>query len=264
MNCFNKQAGVLDVTADGAMRTLKGLTVNPLLASMMVGGGLWGASKMAHPLISGYVSRLYRRIPGVTEKDARELEESMVSPEVAKWLPIGIGALGGAATLGSTMDFRRGGTPYFGALSWDRTPTAPSGSGLRKTSSAMADWKINDQSMVDFQRLVPVAETKNMILNDPTIAPWQAGELVTMVNQTALRERSPQISLGGFFDTARDKLDEFLTLKGVGSATVRGIVGYGMGKVLTKAVGTMMELDPSTRTKVQDMGLFGNVITGIF
>ena len=235
------------------------ITGSPLGAAALTGAALWGGSRLLYPTITGAIGA-YARKAGIAsaagDDQMQEFEQEMADKKSPyyKWIPIGLGALGAAGVLGATADTRSIGNFFRGMTTWDRFP---------KQASVSYNWNTNDQRSVPFEKMIPVRSTKQMVLSDPYLQVYQKGDIVSVIND-ATKPADTGVRLGKIFDSALNRIEDDLSLRGLTNAVTRSVAGYGMAKVLTGAIGNMMELSPSTREKVQDAGMFANVIGGIF
>lgn len=272
--------------------TARKATMSPLGLAALTGVAAWGGSKLLYPYVSGALGQFARTFKNRTnasfsEQDIQELESEMANKQspYAKWIPIGIGALAAAGTAIPFMDFRDKpyGAPYYGMFSWKSKPapaasypnrvgvassspfgTPATGAGMPKSSSLLFDSNVSDQTVLDVQKLVPVNAARNLVLQDPIMPVTVKGSMLDIIDDTYAREKRNQVSLGGLFDSARDAVQDALTLKGVTSAAVRGVVGYAGGKVIANALGTMIDLPKEKRELIQSVGLFANPISALF
>lgn len=245
---------------------LKKLTMNPLFAGLLTGGVVAAGSRLAYPLASGALSRVYSHM-GTSPAETAELDRELngYNSKWKTWLPLALGGMTTAAFLASAYNPSTGLKSL--VLPWGNRslPAVPKKSSTvfipDKTASDYFDWNINDQSYLDFGKIIPVRTAKDIVLNDPNSEVYHKGNALSIINNAAAGK--PTVSAGDLFDSALNTVQRNLTLEGVTGAAVRGVIGYGMAKAFTNTIGSMMDMPKAIRNAIVDTGMISSVITGL-
>ena len=236
---------------------IKRILPNPLIASLATGGLIYGTSRLAYPLVSGAMSHMGSRF-GMDSTSIGELTEELDSPDSKKKIPLVLAALSTAAMLASNYD----GTSkvkYGGLLSsWD-DPNR----GISKDASFGIMSQLHDQTDINFGKLLPVRTTKDIIMNDPNAAIYQKGNALDIINKASGFKNNGTMTAGALFDSTLNKVQQNLTLGGITNAAVRGVIGYGMAKAFTGAVGSLIDMPKSVRDGIVTSGMITNIIQGL-
>ena len=236
---------------------IKRILPNPLIAALATGGIVYGASRLAYPLVSGAFKHMGSRF-GMDPTGIDELSYELDTPENKKKIPAVLAALSTAAILASSYD----GTSkvkYGGLLSrWD-DPNR----GIAKDASFGMMSQLHDQTELDFGKLLPVRTTKDIIMNDPNAEIYHKGNALDIVNKASGFKDNGMMTAGALFDSTLNKVQQNLTLGGVTNAAVRGVIGYGMAKAFTGAVGSLIDMPKSVRDGIVTAGMITNIIQGL-
>lgn len=236
---------------------IKRIIPNPLVAALATGGLVYGASRLAYPLVSGALQHAGSRL-GMSNQDVEELPYELERPDNKKRIPAILAALSTAAILASNYD----GTskvPYGGLLSKWNDPRRD----LMKEASFGGLADINDQTEIDFGKLLPIRMTKDIVMNDPGSDIFHKGNALDIINKASGYQDNGSINAGQLFDSALNKVQQNLTLGGVTNAAVRGVIGYGMAKAFTGAVGSLIDMPKSLRDDIVTSGMITNIIQGL-
>ena len=112
------------ITVGDIGNAVSSISKSPLGLGLILGGTTYLGSKLLYPALTETALRAYSMIPGVGVKSPEELEqirEELNSSEWKKWLPVGLGGTAFLAGMVPFLDFRKGGAPWVGALTWNRT-----------------------------------------------------------------------------------------------------------------------------------------------
>lgn len=247
----------MSATVHDYIYPLKRILPNPMIAALATGGLIYGTSRLAYPLVSGAARHLGRRF-GMGEDEVYELQDEMDTAENKKRIPMLLGAMTTAAMLASTYD----GTskvPYGGLLSgWDDPRR-----GMYKDASFGMLSQLNDQTPMDFGKLLPIRMTKDIVMNDPKAELFQKGNALDIINRASGFRNNGTMTAGALFDSALNKVQQNLTLGGVTNAAVRGVIGYGMAKAFTGAMGSLVDMPKSVRDGIVTAGMITNIIQGL-
>lgn len=276
------------ITVADIGNAVSSISKSPLGLGLLLGGTTYLGSKLLYPALTETALRAYSMIPGLPERTPEELQqaqEELNSEGWKKWLPIGLGGTAFLAGMVPFLDFRKGGAPWAGMFTWDR-PTIPDAlqkedtkpsttvdpynpvqqsamipntDNMVKSGSLMFDPNLNDQVELDVQKLVPVNLMKQTVLEDPTMPLGVKGNMLNVINGAPTVSPN-KTTVGRIFDSARDVITDNLTLGGVTSLAVRGVVGLYGGKIIANVLDTVTGLTPKQRTSIENAGMVTNAV----
>lgn len=275
-------------TVSEYLKPLKRLAPNPLLAALWTGGLVYGASKLSYPFIAGAVKHTAAQLGMGDPESQHDIETNFNSSKYKTWVPIAIGGLGAAGVLASS--YNPSPALSYGGLfdSWDDPRRSVSKERIRndreraarldrldgysrveerdrlmKTASDHFSWDINDQTSLDFGKMLPVRMTKDFIMNDPNAEIYQKGNALDIINNASHNNDNGKMSAGSLFDSALNKVQQNLTLSGVTEAGTRAIIGYGMAKAFTNTICNLVDMPKPLRDGIVSAGMITNVIQGL-
>ena len=244
----------------------KGVTYSPLGAALALGGAAWGASRLAYPLLSRLGKAMVSNTSAGQDVSDEELEEELNGENslFKKWAPLAIGGLTTAAFLAGQYNPKLG----FGenlkkyVLPWNKRASyvqVP----MRKEATEMFNWDINDQTYLDFGKLIPIRTANEIILNDPHTEVYQKGNALSVIQDASGGRNVGSVSAGAVFDSALNNIQNNLTVAGVANAAVKGIVGYGIAKAFTNTIGNMVGMPQDLRNAIVNTGMVSGIIKGM-
>lgn len=252
----------------------KKATSNPAIAAGLLGLSTYGAAKLATPLIENAYKHISRKMntktvigpdgkPHLVQEEPEELSErdKLSIPYV-----LGIGATG--ATLASSWRNNQG-LPFGGLFtSWDdprraNPPKPKAKQASVKQATYNFSWDMNDQTEVDFGKLIPVRMAQSMVINDPYTEVYHKGNALDIINN-ASNGNDNKITAGSLFDSALNKVQKNLTAQGITNAVIRGAIGYGMAKAFTNTVSSFVDMPKGVQRAIVDAGMITNVIQGLY
>lgn len=262
---------------------------NPALAALLAGGLLYGGSSLAYPWMKGALKHVASQLGMSDPESQADLEQNLSSDKYKKWLPVILGATGAAAVLGSSYNgspaLKWGG--WFNSWSDPRRSVSSKGIAeatdsenrlhgldagnmyvntedkLGKTASDLFSWDINDQTNLDFGKLLPVRMSKDIILNDPHTELYQKGNALDIINNASGGSDTGRVSAGSLFDSALNKVQQNLTLSGITEAGIRALIGYGAAKAFTSTMCNLIDMPKPLRDGIVSAGMITNVIQGL-
>ena len=270
------------------LKPLKKLAPNPLLTALWAGGLVYGASKLSYPLISGAAKHTAAQLGMGDPESQHDIETNFNSSKYKTWVPIVLGSLGAAGVLASS--YNPSPALSYGGLfdSWGDPRRSVSKEGitearkraarlarlenssrieerdrLMKTASDYFSWDINDQTSLDFGKMLPVRMTKDIIMNDPDSEIYQKGNALDIINNASGYNDNGRMSAGSLFDSALNKVQQNLTLSGLAEAGTRAIIGYGVAKAFTNTMCNLIDMPKPLRDGIVSAGMITNVIQGL-
>ena len=259
---------------------MKKLVPNPAIAALLAGGAVWGGSKLAYPLISGAAKHVAKTMGMGDPESQQDIETNFNSSKYKTGLPIILGGIGATGVLATS--YNPSPALEWGGLfdSWDDPrrsiskeritraytqgiKTGHNKNGSYKKASEDFSWDINDQSYLDFGKILPVRMTKDFILNDPNAEIYQKGNALDIINRASGNNDNGKMSAGSLFDSALNKVQQNLTLSGVAEAGVRAVIGYGMAKAFTSTMCNLVDMPKHLRDGIVSAGMITNVIQGL-
>ena len=236
---------------------IKKLLPNPLIAALATGGLVYGMSRLTYPLVTEAAQFAGGRL-GMSEEDLSDLPAELNSEKNKKRIPALLAALTTAGMLASSYD----GTskvPYGGWFSdWDDPRRT-----MHKDASFGQLSMLPDQTPLDFGKMLPIRMTKDIVMNDPNANIYHKGNALSIINNAAGTSNTGSITAGQLFDSTLNKVQQNLTLGGVTNAAIRGVIGYGMAKAFTGAVGSLIDMPKSVRDGIVSAGMITNIIQGL-
>ena len=254
---------------------LQSVVPNPAAAAGIAGITLWGGSKLFYPQLKKAIKQLTTP-PGQTPEP--EIPDELKTPEQLEQeakdernIPIILGGLGIAGTLASQWSGAKG-LPMGGLFSdWNdpkryNPPKNPRRSltSMFKGASANFSWDINDQSTLDFGKIIPVRYAQDMVMNDPYTEIYHKGNALDIINNASRDGQDNKISAGSLFDSALNKVQKNLTAQGVVNAALRGTIGYGIAKAFTNTVATVTDMPKGLQDAIVSAGMITNIIQGLY
>jgi hypothetical protein len=247
---------------------------SPLLRALIYGGAAYGASNMLWGPIVDTIKTLGRPLRSFAGMSAAEweqaLEETRNDSDLRYKIPLVIGGITAVAPL--LMNYRPtyemdqlwsdhptpkvyNGNNYGFARSEDRTQT-------KNGSLYEYDGYVSN---IDFSQSINTPSALSLFSNDPFLAKQDyTRNLGTSILVDANNKTPGNYStLGNIFDSAADKIDTKLSLGGIASTGVKAVVSNGIAKLFTTAVGTMVNLDDSTKRNLIDAGTWAGTISAI-
>ena len=265
------------------LKPLKKLAPNPLLAALWTGGLVYGASKLSYPFISGAAKHTAAQLGMGDPESQHDIETNFNNSKYKTWVPIILGGLGAAGVLASS--YNPSPALSYGGLfdSWDDPRRAVSKEGIaearrraarlknsskteesdRLMKNASFSWDINDQTSLDFGKMLPVRMTKDIIMNDPDSEIYQKGNALDIINNASGYNDNGRMSAGSLFDSALNKVQQNLTLSGLAEAGTRAIIGYGVAKAFTNTMCNLIDMPKPLRDGIVSAGMITNVIQGL-
>lgn len=248
---------------------LKNVTRTPLGGALVTGALTWGASRLAYPILAnlgkGFVKRVWTGDEAMTDE---ELDEELhgENSRLKKWGPLALGGLTTAAFLAS--QYNPNDTVLDNVKSWFKNWPGMSKNNsfqiqMTKNSSEMFNWDINDQTYLDFGKLIPIRTAQSIILNDPNTEVYQKGNALDVINDAAKGRNTGTVSAGAVFDSALNNVQKNLTVAGVANATIKGIVGYGIAKAFTNTLGSMVDMPKDLRNAIVNTGMISGIVKGM-
>ena len=269
----------MSITVNDVVKPLRWLTQNPAGAAVLVGLTTWGGSKLFYPQLKKAINHI-TTLPG--RKANPEIPDAYKTPEELEQdrkdernIPLILGGLGLAGTLALSYSNAKG-LPFGGLFSsWDdpRRYNAPdndtgletqnTGSGITKKEYDMS-WDINDQTTMDFGKLIPVRMATDIIMNDPYTEIYHKGNALSVINDASRNGQDNKMTAGSLFDSALNKVQKNLTVQGVSNAALRGTIGYGVAKAFTNAIGTITDMPKGIQDAIVSAGMVTNIIQGLY
>ncbi len=244
------------------MGAYKKLIPSPAIQAVGLGLGAYGLGRLVYPHTVAPVAKYLGKIPGITESEALQ---TLQNPEEGmQWkLPALAGLLAGGASLMSTSN--RGGTwgDWLRSIhKWDST--LPKSGSQKKADYFQQDWKGNDQTLLELDKTIPIARTREAIANDPIMGFAEKYTLGSIVNEAAGNRPGGFVDLGSVYTKAVDKMDNFFSYKGITDAALRGALAYTGGKIIAQTLGVVMGVPQAARDELVTAGVIGSIITPIF
>lgn len=270
------------------IKPFKRLAPNPILAALWAGGLVYGASRLSYPLITGAAKHTAAQLGMGDPESQHDIDTNFNSSKYKKWVPIILGGLGAAGVLASS--YNPSPDLSYGGLfnSWDDPRRAISKKRkeehlrrsnrihhmdsssmieerdrLAKTASDVFSWDINDQTYLDFGKMLPVRMAKDIIMNDPDSEIYQKGNALDVINNASRHNDNGRMSAGSLFDSALNKVQQNLTLGGIAEAGTRALIGYGVAKAFTSTMCNLIDMPKPLRDGIVSAGMITNVIQGL-
>lgn len=270
----------MSITVNDVVRPFRWLTHSPMGAAALVGLTTWGGSKLLYPQLKKAIKHITTP-PG--QQPEPEIPDEYKTPEELaqakkdeRNIPLILGGLGLAGTLALSYSNAKG-LPFGGLFSsWDderryNPPGDSNGYGLfepirklfTKNESDMS-WDINDQTPMDFGKLIPVRMATDIIMNDPYTEIYHKGNALSVINDASRNGQDTKMTAGSLFDSALNRVQKNLTAQGVANAALRGTIGYGVAKAFTSAIGAVTDMPKGMQDAIVSAGMVTNIIQGLY
>lgn len=118
---------------------------------------------------------------------------------------------------------------------------------------------------MDFSSVINARDAKSLFTNDPYLQnnDYARNMGTAIVSNAALNAGSNNVTLGGVFDSAVNKISNKLSFEGVTSVAVKTLVSNGIARLLTGAIGTMTNLSPDVRNTIVEAGTWAGAVSSI-
>lgn len=258
-----------DNPVSDAIAALKRYTWSPALAAGALGVGVYGLGRLGWAPVVRTVRALgrypLRKLYGLTDEqwDA-SMDELEQDSEYRKWIPAALGAL---AAGGAAATMYRPNEQYGGLFKWNEE-LKPSFEGRSHISASTKTASFQDSSSyvgngIDFGRIVDTRNAANLFTSDPNMDPYAMNMGAAIVNNASLQAGARNVTMGGIFDSAMDKLDKKLSFQGLAKAGVRTVVANSVANLFTSALDTMVGLSPEAQRTIIDTGTWAGAISAI-
>lgn len=256
------------------------LVPSPALRSLLYGTAAYAASrKLWNPLIDTIkvIGKPLRLFTGLSSADwDRAMEAARHNSDVKRKLPWIIGGLTFATPL--ALNYR---TTYELDQLWSDNPTTrvyspnkyvPSVEGLKEEEEESGIEKQSGlfdidgyESNIDFSKHINTPSALSMFTNDPYLAKQDYTRNLGVSIIADANNKSPGrlTTLGDIFDSAASKIDTKLSMNGLISTGVKAVVSNGLSKLFTTAIGTVVDLDDSTKQTLINTGTWAGTISAI-
>lgn len=128
------------------------------------------------------------------------------------------------------------------------------------------DWQYSGYiPEMDFSQTINARQASSMFTNDPFLQnePYVRNMGAAIINNAANMSGVGNPTLGNVFDSAVDKIGNKLSFEGIASVGARTVLANGLSRLLTNAVGAVMDLAPSTRQNLVDAGTWAGAVSAI-
>jgi hypothetical protein len=273
----------------------KSIVPNPLASSLLVGGGLWGVSKLGYGNIMNTIRSLGRpiakRMTGMSDMDFDEsMDELTYDSNYSTWLPIGVGALGAiAAAAPSFSRYRKN----FGLTAWDSpimphkpmsndpdylrgindltapempsSMTKPASYKMYKAASAFFNSTGYDNDPLDMTKAVDIGRARSLFDTDPYLMndSYTRNFGNSIINNASIQSGVNNPTLGNIFDSAKDKVKSKLSIQGIADIGIKSMVANNTARLFTGVLDTMIDLSPTTRRNIIDTGTWAGTVSAI-
>lgn len=181
-------------------------------------------------------------------------------------VPAAFGLLGAAGALALMA---RPGLEGYGLTSWDAKPkplyndvNGSKAVSLYKTASYLTDSYVQD---LDWMQPLDSVRAKALFTNDPEVQAnaYARNMGLAIVNNAERLDGSRHPTLGRIFDSALDKFDSKLTVRGVTDVAVKSAVANASARLFTGALGAVCGMNDKARQALVDAGTWAGAITAI-
>jgi len=244
------------------MGAYKRFIPSPAIQAVGLGLGAYGLGRLAYPYTVQPMAKYLGKIPGMTESEA--LQTLQNPDEGMQWkIPALAGVLAGGASMMSTSSNRGNWGDWLRSVyKWDSN--MPKSGSQKKADYFEQDWRGNDQTLMELDKTIPIARTREAIANDPTMSFSEKYTLNRIVDDAAGHKPGGFVELGAVYDKAVDRMDNFFTYKGIADAALRGTLAFAGGKIIAQTLGAVMGFPAGARDELVAAGVIGSIITPIF
>lgn len=253
--------------------SLRNIVRTPAAAALLTGGALYGVSRLAYPWVAGAIQHTSSVLGMGDRQSQEELAYELNTNKSRHKIPLILAALGSGLVAASS--YNPSPALKWGGLfdRWDDPRRAISTEGIKRAfgqghnkaaSSSMFSWDMtNDQTDLDFGKLIPIKMANDVVFNDPNTEIYQKGNALDIINKAAQGSHNGKMTAGSLFDSALNKVQNNLTMGGVTNAAVRATIGYGMAKAFTNTMCSLVDMPKPLRDGIVTLGMVSNVIQGL-